>query len=579
MATETVAIELQDNVSAPAQDAARALQQLQTRIVADTQALREMQAAMRALQGSASVDVNAFKQLRDMIIAKKASLSSANAEFIKLGGTFDKVRKPAEDLGPAVSDLAPSIEDAAKAVKRGGFGGFADQLFDMGEALSTMPGILIAVASAAVALSAAVIVGFAKAAVSLVEFGIGAAAAVRDTKLLLATAAKAPGEVAGMMTAIDNVAAVTPTARSELAKMAVELRKAGVAGAGLEAALLKKATKGSTLAVAAEQSRNLSVQSMRLKENLTGLFSGVKLDPLLNAFRDFVSLFGESTESGKALKTLVESIFNPLISALGLAGPGVNSFFKGMVIGALKVAIAAQLVKIRLREMLSGVDLSGISGSFRTLGEFAIYAAIGIGIFAAVVAAVIGWVLLTTAAIFGLVGVFFLVAFKVAEALMGIPAAIMSINNFIISRAAAMVDAGFQFAAGLADGIRSGLSEVISAAIGLASGAVDAVKNKLKIRSPSKVFAELGMQMTAGLAGGLDSGGDNVAAATANAVNVPSKTVGAGGGNRSIGNVTINIHAKDTDTGESIADVVIRRLGDLLNSGVESGISPEPEPA
>lgn len=63
-------------------------------------------------------------------------------------------------------------------------------------------------------------------------------------------------------------------------------------------------------------------------------------------------------------------------------------------------------------------------------------------------------------------------------------------------------EVGQAFATGLAAGIRNGMSTVISSAVTMAQAAVDAVRDKLGIHSPSRVFAGIGENMALGLSRG-----------------------------------------------------------------------------
>jgi hypothetical protein len=66
--------------------------------------------------------------------------------------------------------------------------------------------------------------------------------------------------------------------------------------------------------------------------------------------------------------------------------------------------------------------------------------------------------------------------------------------------------AGQNIARAFADGIRSRQGQVAGAAGNLAGGAVGAARDRLQIRSPSRVFMAIGRYLTAGLALGIDGG-------------------------------------------------------------------------
>lgn len=70
---------------------------------------------------------------------------------------------------------------------------------------------------------------------------------------------------------------------------------------------------------------------------------------------------------------------------------------------------------------------------------------------------------------------------------------------------------GVNFSKGLASGITAGKSDVINAAQGVSDSAVNAAKNKLKIKSPSQVMRdEVGKYISLGMASGIEENGDEV---------------------------------------------------------------------
>lgn len=120
------------------------------------------------------------------------------------------------------------------------------------------------------------------------------------------------------------------------------------------------------------------------------------------------------------------------------------------------------------------------------------------------------------------------------------------------------VNLGHQIAQGLVQGMTAGARWIWDAATGLAGKAVDAVRAKLGIRSPSRVFAEIGGFTAAGLVMGMAQGTPAVVSTAENmarqvsAVGVPG--VGSGGGagagaagGFSIGQVTIVIDGASGD--------------------------------
>ena len=120
------------------------------------------------------------------------------------------------------------------------------------------------------------------------------------------------------------------------------------------------------------------------------------------------------------------------------------------------------------------------------------------------------------------------------------------------------VNLGHQIAQGLVQGMTAGARWIWDAATGLAGKAVDAVRAKLGIRSPSRVFAEIGGFTAAGLVMGMAQGTPAVVSTAENmarqvsAVGVPGAGAGGGAGagaagGFSIGQVTIVIDGASGD--------------------------------
>lgn len=132
---------------------------------------------------------------------------------------------------------------------------------------------------------------------------------------------------------------------------------------------------------------------------------------------------------------------------------------------------------------------------------------------------------------------------------------------------------------GLIKPILEGGAQVVSAILGLVSKGVDAVKNFLGIRSPSRVFAEIGGHTTAGMALGIQRGtpaavdtvrrmaagitvAGTAALGTGMALAAPGasgSTATAAGGGITIGQVTITIDGTGMDP-QAIARAVDQRL-------------------
>lgn len=550
----TFALNMEGNLAGAAAQAARALTDLKGKIDADTAALRSMQASLRALQGGSNVSKEAIAELKDKIAASKNTIAQATADYLKLGGTFERLPRPAEEA-------AASFDELARGTKKLGFGG-ADALMDIVGAIGTLPGLALTAASAIVALAGAVVTLSVRGLVSLASSALAASSEVRALSRELMLAAMAGGTSArsggAFAAAVAEVSAGVPIARENVAKLAAELLKAGATSENLGAALraaalgesvgvggetldaIKAAIKGgeSIAAIADKleskygaivegQMLDWNVQTAKLRETFKSLLSGVKIEPLLSAVRGLFKMFEETTSTGRALKAIVETLLNPIFGAAPGASSALQAVFRGAVIGALKLAIAIFTVRNYLRGLASSIDLGGWTVDWNAVGQAAILAAVGIGAVAAVVGTLAALVFGSVAAVAALAFGFGVLAVKIVSSVGKGWAAFTGFASSLWNYVSNFVALGTAFVAGVASGIWSGLSDVITAAVGVAKGAVDAVKKTLKIASPSGVARELFQQFGKGGELGLEDGTKGIEAATAEMISIPTGRAGA----------------------------------------------------
>lgn len=642
-AQATFAIDLEDETSGAAESAARALEDLQRKIKADTQSLREMNRAMKGLQGGSSVSIEAFRTLKSQIDAKKQSIAEANAALVALGGTFGKIPKPAKEAASGTKEAARAAKQAAKQVasaskeaerasKKAGasFDDFASAAKGASPALESvlgpagdltrgigalgLAGVVIAATVAVVALGAAVVAVAAK----LFAFALASSDAARSQRILLEAAAGTAAGGEALAASVDRVSRNVAIGRGQVQAFGVQLAKAKLSGDELESALdavsktaavggdasalvrqleLAKKTGRSVEAIAdkarakfggpaQKQMLAFAVQMAKAKENITRLFAGLTIEPFLKSLREVLTIFDDTTSSGRALKDLVEGIFNPILEGAAAAAPAVKDFFRGMILGALRVGTAFFTVKNAIADAF-GLDLGGIAVDWRKVGTaVAVAAAAFLAVIGVVVAVVGGLAALAAAAFYVQVAFARGIALGIAKALELGSALIDWIGEAVGALAGAVADfasAGLDMMLGLAGGITSGVSAVIDAAVGAAAKAAGAVKNALGISSPSKVFAELGMQTSAGMEQGLEQGASGVQSAAEGLVSIPraesSGGAGAAGARSSVLQLTIeNLNvigvqgADDPDFGDKLAEALERAMATL-------GLDPEPEPA
>jgi phage-related protein len=353
--------------------------------------------------------------------------------------------------------------------------------------------------------------------------------------------------------ALDQLVQQASPASGQFLQMARSLGNAGVAGAvvmavlaiaALGVALAGAAVSAMKFAIANDKvaSARLTEISKRWKENIKGLFSGIDTKPLLNALDKLVAQFSASSAAGHALKTLIETIMNPLIRAIEWLTPYAHELWNGMVYGALQVAIAVvsarnailrvipESVKGAIRDLIAGFD--GLGAAF-TVGKIIIGAvAVVLGVVAVAFLALAAAIVIPLKVIWDCIQTIGTLASKFWEAAVGtgqaiaalaawvwggLSGAIDAVTDFVASCWDALtgwagdaVDAAANFVQGIVDGIKAGVGAVADAASDLAQSALDAVTSSLGIASRSKVMFAMGGYTAEGMAEGVDEGAVDV---------------------------------------------------------------------
>lgn len=538
-AVSTWSIDLEDNTSGTAETAVEALSKLKRQIESDTRALSEMQKALRNLQGGTVVNIAQFRELKAKIDAKKQSIAEAQSAVLGLGGAFTRTGRSAR---PTTSSLA-ELGKVASAMP-GPIGGVVSRL---GALKGMLAGGVIALGIAAIAAAFIALAAAAVAATAaLLKYGIAQAGARRGELLRLEGLTKmrnwwgiAAGNAGEMQKAIDRVSDSTTLGRDKLEQYTGELYRMGVRGKNLALALEAAAVKGAILGDAGARSTmhwaaglaltgksvqrlrddivarfgptvarmllDWDVQTERLRRNFGILFRDLQIEELLKGLNSVTSLFSQSTRSGRALKAIVETIFQPLINAVTALQPVIKRFFQGMIIGALLIGIAVLKIRNWFR---------------RTFGDSEILK----GIDAQTAALKLGLVVVA-----GLAGMFAVLAVAMTLALAPFVLAGAAILGLVVlgKRAWSAFQAiewgalGRSIIDGIVNGLKAGAKWVIDAVKGLGDSAMAALRSKLGISSPSKAFARLGLEIPRGIETGIGIGKPGTRSAVAGLVDVP----------------------------------------------------------
>jgi hypothetical protein len=558
MATETAkfALELEDGISSSAESAQDALQLLQSQIERDSKALRNMKKAMKDMQAGSSMDVSAYRKLQAEIDATQNSIAEARASFVNLGGDFSKLGQKAKK-----TNLSPSVDSKGLSEMLGAANGLPGPLGklsgSLGHTSSMVTGLTGAMSAAAVvavglvavfvALTAALVAlaaATAQATAKLVQYSVAQADALRSERLRLQGLGLTrfwyrltAQDASDMSDAIGRVASRVPAARSAVASLGAEVHQLGLRGQAAEQALeslslaqavggerglaqmrmlvrglrftrdgmsrLSEFTKRTYGDVAAQQMLSLAMLSTKLKDSIEMLFSGINVEPLLAGLYRLTQLFSQNSESGRALKSIMEAMVGPLVEELTGAIPAIERFFLTLVLFGLDVAIVFVQARHAIRRTFGSGLLGALLSSEGSMKMFKIVL-VAIGLIAA---SLIGTFALLAFMVVGLLTPLLLVAAAIYKAYQ----AFQRFRAQVATAAKAFHKGGWEAAgASIVDGIVTGLTDgwtrLQAKVRDMATAALGAFREVLGIRSPSRIFAKVGLAIPQGVAQGIAQG-------------------------------------------------------------------------
>lgn len=543
--------------------------ELQATATTTTAALKAQEKVVTALAGDFTKLAASEKAATDAAKVLPVDAAKAGDGMGKLGGPLGAVGQRGKDLIEGFRDLSGQLGTTGAAFAIAGV--------------------------AAVAFAALIVAGV----VSLAKYAIGLADVARNTLLTAEAFTGSASGGAALVQTYGQVSKATGVAGDRLHEISKELQKAGVAAkdfpAALKAIALQEQALGDTSGTAgliddlktgkraassmatemekkfggvvAKKMLGLGEQSETLQRNLAGTFGGLNIEPFLAGVAKLVGLLDSSTESGRALKVLFESVFQPLIDAIPF--DKIERFFLTAIIGALKVGIAVKKMAKEFDFDSSGLDGWGSTAAGAASAAYELADALGI----------VNTVVFAAQAVWNgmKVGVFALTA-----SLNAAKAAINTVSGAVTSAVDSLSDVGGKFTSigsdiidGIVRGIKDGASKVVSSITDVASSAVSAAKDALDIASPSKVFAGIGENVSAGMALGIEDGAPDVQRAADTMVEAPT----AGGGTARAGTtVTIgSIVINGVERAEDIIPMLAEQLANLLD-GVSIQMGAEPAP-
>lgn len=571
-------VELKDETSASAESAAAALEKLQKQIKADQDALNAMQRAMKNLQQGTSVNIDQFRSLKAQIDAKKQSIGQAQSAYLALGGGFNSAGKKGQSFKDRVAELAKTAQGVP-----GPIGGMVGQLGKLSGLVAggAMVAGLVAVAAALIAVTAAAVA----ATVALFRFGVASANARRAEQLRLEGMMRmgagwkgATESAKSAQAAIDKVAASSALPRDKIAGYASELAKAGLTGSDLSVALQAAAIKGAVLGdegaksaikmatgihaaggsvdkfasdvraklggVAAAQMLDLDVQMMKLQESFSAITKGLKIDAMAAALSGVTQLFSQQTASGRALKTLYEMLFQPLVDGATSALTILKRVFQGIIIAVLYVTLAFVKLQVWFKKTFGDTELL----SMTTLLRAALIAIGGILAPIVILFGLLAGALVSLASPFIAVAVSMWAWLKIGKA----------VWDFFAETPWA--ELGTFIAEGIVNGLKTGAAWVMDTVKGLGDSVIKSFKETLGIASPSRVFTDLGLQIPAGVERGIEKGTSGAQDAAGGMVGAAGAAGSRGGPSIEIGSIVIQTNATDAGGIARDIEVELRRV-------------------
>jgi len=619
-------LKLVDGMSGPANSANKALAALQKQIKAEEQELARLNKAQRNLNKDDVVDIATSKQLKQQISQKGNALASLQQQMVQLGqaGTKDigAATESVEGLGSELGLLADPAAAAAAAVLALG-AAFAALVYkgasiaiQAAEAKQDTLDLLDAMLGSAqaandvygkiedltgkVAISQERATGLAR---ELSAAGITNADALTDAIKTIGQVESVLGNEAGgkIQTILEKAVqtgkfSINP---KQLVGTGVQVQKlyeqiAKNTGKGVkqvEAELkagkisaevgVKALTQvvGAKFAGPAEgQVKDLGNQLQHLKDNIGKLFEDVDTGGFLDALHDVLSVFDQSTESGKALKAVLTAAFNGVFSVAQAVLPYIKTGLRGLVIIGLQVAIALKPLVKTLRDAFGGESKSGVdtlAAALSTVGE---YVAKFVGYLVVVAQFKPLWYAIAAAVAIALTpfALFLAIMIAINTAIAFVISKIVDLITWFVSLGPAAAKTGGDIVDGLIDGFVNMGPNLLKAVSFLASKAIGAFKKVFGIASPSKVMMGMGVNLMKGLDMGINVGAPAANDTLAHAVEPPPTLGGASGGNVShtTGDISIVIQVSSTATAAELKEMMPGIMADALEqAGLTVGTS------
>lgn len=384
----------------------------------------------------------------------------------------------------------------------------------------------------------------------------------------------------------DVLAALATGLSTSIADAEMRLRQGAVSRAqGLAA--LEAATRARFGGTVAAQMLDFGVVARKARENFTGMFAGINLEPLLIGFRELASIFDVATVRGKVMQALLETTFGGLATVLGALLPVGKEIFLGMAIGALKLAIVLKPIARDIGNFLASLGGAKNALTWVEVGKF-LFA--GLATTIALVGAAVAIAFIPLAVLGGVITAAFYGIYRAIAFVAGVVGAVRTAIGDATAYVASMdwSDLGANLVTSLIAGIKNGAGTLLASVASLGTSAIGAFKAAVGIASPSKPMLALGENLAASAAMGVDRGApelesasEDLGGAALGGVGVGFQRAAPGGGAPAGQSITVHMSIQHLSVGgrdvgpedrQSLADALV----ELIKTGLAQGSAGEP---
>lgn len=435
-------------------------------------------------------------------------------------------------------------------------------------------------------------------------FGQSSGAAIKgliDRAQLVRRGVLSPLELRGTGLAFKDVAAAV----AKNFKISMGAASAALANGRLKVEdftrALRDATRARTGEALSKLALSLPEQFARARDNVEQIF---KIDPskILGGLNSILSLLDESTETGKTLRSLMKTVFQPIVD---FVGSKIFPILRGIMLGVIATGIELAIVALDLAIAFKKI-LPADFGAKWDLVQIGFY--VGVALAGLLTAGI----LVLTVAFAGLAASLFLLAlFLIPPLLIGLLAMAVSFAVLVVGVllfAAALLlplapiglliygikkllgffsdgGAGQQAGASLVDGIISGVlsraGDLFKAIGSLATDGLNVFNKTAEIHSPARLFKPSGKQIPAGVAEGVEEGAPMVNAAVAGLVDptaLDAAGAAAGGAGAARGpvslSVTIDARGSSPAAAEEKRSLIVELVETLEDALRQAGGTP-----